>query len=234
VTRLSPGRAVRAASFMPCPASHTLSNVRFLRRKTADEAATTAQDEAADDHAPGRTPAKGKPTPKRRDAQGRRRGPVPPPPKNQREAARRARGTRAERRQAADERRRRMMEGDDRVLMPRDRGPVRAYVRDIVDSRRHLMGIFMPLVVFVFAATLLQNIVIQQYSTLIMLAVLLTMVIEGTILGRTVNKKVRAKFPDTQDRAFSLGWYAFTRAMQLRRLRVPRPRVSPKDAATVG
>lgn len=233
--RLSPARAAVAVSFMPEHPSHTLSNVRFLRRKTADQAATIAQDEAnVDEHAPDRTPAKGRPTPKRRDAEGKRRGPVPPPPKSQREAMRRARGTRTERRQAAEDRRRRMMEGDDRVLMPRDRGPVRAYVRDVVDSRRHLMGIFMPLVVFVFAVTLVQNIVIQQYSTLVMFAVLLTMIVEGTMLGRTVNKKVRAKFPDTQDRPFQLGWYAFTRAMQLRRLRVPRPRVSPKDAATVG
>lgn len=209
--------------------------MRFLRRNTAEQDASTAQEEAkpGNDHAPDRTPGKGRATPKRREAEGKRRGPVPPPPKNQSEARKRARGTRAERRKAADDRRRRMMEGDDRVLMPRDRGPVRAYVRDVVDSRRHVMGAFMPLMLVVLATTLVRNIVIQQYSTLVMLAVLLTMVIEGLFLGRTVNSKVRAKFPDSREGAFALGWYAFMRAMQLRRLRVPRPRVSPKDAAAV-
>lgn len=213
--------------------------MRFLRRNTAEQDATTAEDEATsvNDHAPDRTPSKGRATPKRREAEGKRRGPVPPPPKSQSEArkrARTARGTRADRRKAADDRRRRMMEGDDRVLLPRDRGPVRAYVRDVVDSRRHIMGTFMPLMLVVLATTLVRNIVIQQYSTLFMVAVLLTMVIEGLILGRTVSRKVRAKFPDSKDSPLGLGWYAFMRAMQLRKLRVPRPRVSPKDAATVG
>ena len=38
-----------------------------------------------------------------------------------------------------------MAAGDDRYLLPRDRGPVKAYIRDVVDSRPHLMGLFMPL-----------------------------------------------------------------------------------------
>lgn len=139
-----------------------------------------------------------------------------------------------ERRKAAAERRERMMAGDDRYLMPRDRGPVRAHVRDIVDSRRHLMGLFMPLVLIVFATTLVQNIVVQQYATLATLVLLLTMLFEGFVLGRVVNRRVRAKYPDAKDRPLSIGWYAFTRAMQIRKLRVPRPRVTPRDAAKVG
>src|SRR5690606_31526015 len=123
---------------------------------------------------------------------------------------------------------------DDRYLMPKDRGPVRAYVRDIVDSRRHLMGIFMPLVLVVFVTTLVQNPVVQEYGTLACMVLLLTMIFEGTVLGRMVNKAVRAKFPDAKDRSLALGWYAFTRAMQLRKMRVPRPRVSPKTARQAG
>jgi hypothetical protein len=218
-------------------ASHTLRDVRFLRRNTAEQAATGTEDEAAQsaaDHAPERTPAKGRPTPKRREAESKRRGPVAPPPRTQREAMKRNRGTKAERRKAASDRRERMMAGDDRYLMPRDRGPVRAHVRDIVDSRRHLMGIFMPLVLVVFATTLVQNLVVQQYATLACMVLLLTMLFEGTMLGRLVNKRVRAKYPDAKDRPLSLGWYAFTRAMQIRKLRVPRPRVTPKDAAKIG
>ncbi|GAA0540243.1 hypothetical protein GCM10011581_48770 [Saccharopolyspora subtropica] len=212
--------------------------MRFLRRSSAEQTATaeseteTAQSTA--EHAPGRTPKKGRPTPKRRDAEGRRRGPVPPPPQTQREAIKRARGNKEERRRAARERRERMMQGDDRYLMPRDKGPVRAYVRDLVDTRRHLMGLFMPLVLVVFATTLVQNLVVQQYATLVCLAMLIMMAVEGTLLGRYVNRRVRAKFPDAKDRPFSLGWYAFTRAMQIRKLRVPRPRYTPKDIAKVG
>ncbi|MDA3626853.1 DUF3043 domain-containing protein [Saccharopolyspora oryzae] len=211
--------------------------MRFLRRNNAEQAANPESEnetaQSAAEHAPNHTPKKGRPTPKRREAEGKRRGPVPPPPKTQREAVKRARGNKEERRNAARERRERMMQGDDRYLMPRDKGPVRAYVRDLVDTRRHLMGMFMPLVLIVFASTLSQNLVIQQYATLFCMALLVMMVIEGTLLGRYINKRVRAKFPDSQDKAFSLGWYAFTRAMQIRKLRVPRPRYTPKDIAKV-
>ncbi|RRO14918.1 DUF3043 domain-containing protein [Saccharopolyspora rhizosphaerae] len=212
--------------------------MRFLRRSSAEQTASTdAEDgveQTAEERAQHHTPKKGKPTPKRREAEGRRRGPVPPPPMTQREAVKRARGNKEERRKATQERRERMMQGDDRYLMPRDKGPVRAHVRDLVDTRRHLMGLFMPLVLIVFATTLAQNLLIQQYATLFCLALLIMMVVEGTLLGRYVNKRVRAKFPDHQDRPFSLGWYAFTRAMQIRKLRVPRPRYTPKDIAKIG
>ncbi|MDR7303075.1 DUF3043 domain-containing protein [Haloactinomyces albus] len=215
--------------------------MRFLRRNSTEQTATTESEtegaQSAEDHVPGRTPGKGRATPKRREAESKRRGPVPPPPQTQREAIKRMRGNKqnkAERRKAAAERRERMMAGDERYLMPRDRGPVRAHVRDTVDSRRHLMGLFMPLVLVVFATTLVPNPVVQQYATLACLVLLLTMVFEGTVLGRLVNRSVRAKYPDTKDRPFSLGWYAFTRAMQIRKLRVPRPRVSPKQPAKVG
>jgi hypothetical protein len=212
--------------------------VRFLRRNSAEQTATTESGngtgQSAEERAADRTPGKGRPTPKRREAEGKRRGPVPPPPRTQREAMKRARGNKEERRKAASERRERMMAGDDRYLMPRDRGPVRAYVRDIVDTKRHLMGAFMPLVLVVFATTLVQNIVVQQYATLACMVLLLTMIFEGTILGRMVNRRVRAKFPDAKDRPLSLGWYAFTRAMQIRKLRVPRPRYTPKDLDKIG
>lgn len=212
--------------------------VRFLRRSSAEQTATddasTESAQVAPEPARDRTPGKGRPTPKRREAETRRRGPVAPPPKTQREAMKRARGNKDERRKAARERRERMMAGDDRYLMPRDRGPVRAYVRDIVDTRRHMMGMFMPLVLVVFVTTLVQNVLVQQYATLVCLVLLLTMLFEGTLLGRAVNKRVRAKFPDATERPLSLGWYAFTRAMQLRRLRVPRPRLTPKDFHKIG
>ncbi|WP_243789227.1 DUF3043 domain-containing protein [Saccharopolyspora gloriosae] len=212
--------------------------MRFLRRSSAEQTATddslAESTDVASEPARDRTPGKGRATPKRREAESRRRGPVAPPPKTQREAMKRARGNKEERRKASRERRERMMAGDDRYLMPRDRGPVRAYVRDIVDTRRHMMGMFMPLVLIVFVTTLVQNVLVQQYATLACLVLLLTMLFEGTLLARAVNKRVRAKFPDATDRSLSLGWYAFTRAMQLRRLRVPRPRLTPKDFHKIG
>ena len=187
------------------------------------------------------TAGKGRPTPKRREAEGRRRGPVAPAPMTAKEARERKKAARksmskderkaqaAERRAAASERRNRMLAGEEKYLLPRDRGPVRAYVRDLVDSRRNLVGMFMPLAL-VLIATMFLGPVIQQYVTLAMFVMVLLMVIEGVYLGRMINKKVRARYPDSTEGGFGLGWYAFVRASQIRKLRAPLPRVKPGDA----
>ncbi|MEV0031034.1 DUF3043 domain-containing protein [Nocardia sp. NPDC050793] len=185
------------------------------------------------------TPGKGRPTPKRREAQGKRRGPVAPAPLTAKEARARRKATRgtkeerkaasAERRLAAQDRRARMLAGEDKYLLPRDQGPVRAYVRDLVDARRNLVGLFMPmalvLIMSMFAAPGLQTIV-----TLAMLVMMLFMIIEGVILGRIVNNRVSERFPENTDTGFRLGWYAFVRASQIRKMRAPKPRVGPGDA----
>ena len=44
------------------------------------------------------------------------------------------------------------------------------------------------------------------------------------------NKIVRAKFPTEPSKGLSIGWYSFIRASQLRKLRVPKPRVKPGEA----
>ncbi|KAA2253012.1 DUF3043 domain-containing protein [Solihabitans fulvus] len=215
--------------------------MRFLRRN-ATESTDTAKTDAvgavtdeADDTAKAHTAGKGRPTPKRREAEARRRGPVPPPPRTQREALRRTRGNKAskdERRQASAERRQRMMAGDDRYLLPRDRGPVKAYVRDLVDSRRNLMGLFMPLAILVFVALLTPVQAIQTYSTLFTTLLLVVMIIEGVIIGRRNTTLVRAKFPKETVRGLSIGWYSFIRASQVRKLRVPKPRLRPGQQVT--
>jgi hypothetical protein len=123
-----------------------------------------------------------------------------------------------------------MAAGDPSTMLPRDRGPVRAYVRDIVDSRRHLIGLFMPLAVLVLVAMVAPIPSIQLYSAPATVAILLIMILEGVLLARTVNKRVRAKFPDAKDRTLSLGWYSFVRASQVRKLRIPKPTVKPGDA----
>jgi hypothetical protein len=209
--------------------------VRFLRRSTPSKVGADSSESAAptpadsDGAESSRTVGKGRPTPKRRDAEGRRRGPAAPPPRTQREAARLAKANRPskeERRRLADERRERMAAGDERYLMPRDRGPVKAYVRDVVDSRPHIMGLFMPLALVVVLSLLVPVPAAQQYLSLFSLVALSTMIIEGIFLGASITRKARERFPDEQIGGLSTGWYAFTRASQLRRLRIPKPRVA--------
>jgi hypothetical protein len=51
------------------------------------------------------------------------------------------------------------------------------------------------------------------------------MVVEGVTLGARVTRQARVKFPDERISGLGTGWYAFTRASQIRRLRTPKPRV---------
>ena len=212
--------------------------MRFLRRKEAESAAEpeSGEDAVVEDARSRHTPGKGRPTPKRRDAEARKRGPVAPPPRTTREAMRRARGNKEERKALAAKRREirvkqreRMMAGDEQYLMPRDRGPVKAYIRDLVDSRRNLLGMFMPLAILIFVALLVPDPRVQSMTTLLCLVMLLAMIAEGVLSGRRITKLVRAKFPKEPIRGLSVGWYAFIRASQIRRLRVPKPRVRPGD-----
>ncbi|WP_037368025.1 DUF3043 domain-containing protein [Amycolatopsis orientalis] len=215
--------------------------MRFLRRSTTDPAADESAAEAATAESPATskayTPGKGKATPKRREAEGRKRGPVAPPPTSMREAMKRNKELRKanpvskeERREAARQRRERMMSGDDKYLPPRDKGPVKAYVRDLVDSRRNILGLFMPLAILVFLALLVPAPAVQQYITLVCMAMLLVMAIEGFVNGRKISKLVNERFPKEPATAKrGVGWYAFVRASQIRKLRVPKPRLKPGD-----
>lgn len=205
--------------------------MRFLRRSTPTSVGadtSDAADAAQGPAAPGRTAGKGRPTPKRREAEAKRRGPAPPPPRTQREASKLARANapdKEQRRIAAAKRREGMAAGDDRYLMPRDRGAVKAYIRDVVDSRPHLMGLFMPLAVIVLISVALPFPAAQQYLSLFSIIALATMIIEGITLGVSTTRKAREKFPEESVGGLATGWYAFTRASQLRRLRIPKPRV---------
>lgn len=186
--------------------------------------------EDAQDNVRGYTPAKGRPTPKRRDAEGKRRGPAPPPPKTQRESmklAKQNRASRAERRKENMARRGRIASGQ--TLLPRDRGPVKAYVRDLVDSRRHVIGLFMPLAGLVFVSLIVPVPQVQQMFSLFCMAMMAAMVLEGILLGRRITNQARERFPKEQISAASIGWYAFARASQIRKLRTPKVRVKVGD-----
>jgi len=210
--------------------------------QTEDTSAQAGNDDEQDGAPRGgaTTPGKGRPTPKRRDAERARRGPVAPPPTTRAEARARKKELKnklskserkelaAEQRARRSEQREKMMAGDEKYMIARDRGPVRALARDIVDSRRNFAGLFMPFAVLLIVAMLMPN--MAFFINIAMLLFVVLMVIDSIILGRLVNKRVRERYPDTTDTGFRLGFYAFTRAMQLRMMRAPRPRVSVGEA----
>lgn len=219
--------------------------MKLLGRKKDDgdpddvSVTTTEKNHTSDEvTAPGTAP-KGRPTPKRDSA--KRRGPVAPAPMTTKEARARRKAMagpklskeerkiqRAERRASTNERRERMMAGDEAYLLPRDQGPVRRYARDIVDSRRNLLGLFMPAALFLIFVMLAVP-QVQYYISPAMLVLMAIMAIDGILLARKVNNAVHVKFPDNTEGRVKLGFYAAGRASQLRRMRAPRPMVNRGD-----
>lgn len=233
------------AVFSPTPTSNNLGTVKLPRLGRSGDTNDSPDDDATrvetveTESAPQQSVGKGRPTPKRREAEGRRRGPMAPAPLTAKEARARRKATRgskedrkiaaAERRERSADQRARMMAGEEKFLLPRDRGPVRGYVRDLVDARRNFVGLFMPLALILLAGLFLPPDV-QSVVTLAVFVIMLLMVLDGYLIGRRINNRVRERFPDTADGGFKLGWYAFVRASQVRKMRAPKPRVGPGDA----
>lgn len=225
-----------------------LADVNLLGRKKdnpppddPEDVESTALDEA-DAKAGNTTAPKGRPTPKRDTA---RRRPVAPAPMTGAEARKRRkelkgpklsreerREDKATRRAAMSERRERMMAGDDDYLLPRDKGPVRRLARDIVDSRRiSVLGLFMPAALgLIFIMLAVPQ--VQYYISPAMLILMAIMIVDGFFLGRKVNRIVDEKYPDHTESGWKLGFYAASRASQLRRMRAPRPQVNRGDKVT--
>jgi hypothetical protein len=109
---------------------------------------------------------KGRPTPKRSEAQKRRGGPVPPPPATRREAAKRLRAERAADRKGGSRR------VDTGRQLARDAGPVRALVRDVVDGRRNLAIVMLPVALLLVVAQMVATAAILSVAVTVWSATL--------------------------------------------------------------
>lgn len=226
------------------PTGSNLAGVKLLGRNKDneggdDEGAADATDAAEAAGRANGTAPKGRPTPKRNEA-AKRRGPIAPAPLTSAEARKRRKGLqgpklsreerkaeRLVRRADMSDRREKMMAGEDAYLLPRDKGPVRRYVRNIVDSRRNVLGLFMPAALaMIFFMLALPSVQFQQILSYAMLILVLIMVVDGLLVGRKVNRMVDEKFPDNTESGWKLGFYAASRASQIRRMRAPRPVVN--------
>jgi hypothetical protein len=184
--------------------------------------ASAVDDGAAEDEAAQRvgfTAAKGRPTPKRSEAEKRRRQPYTAPGDRKAAATQNKGRDRTERasRMAA------MRRGEAWALPRKDQGPVKALARDVVDSRRgiseyYLYGIVV-LILLLFIPALKGTIIVD----LVILAVLVVIVGEGWFVSRRVMRLARERFPGESTRG--VGMYTALRGTQLRKMRVPAPRV---------
>lgn len=169
------------------------------------------------------TRGKGRPTPKRREAQRQRR-PLQAP-RDRKEAYRQAKERQRAQRQRA---RAGLAAGDERYLPRRDKGPVRRLARNYIDARRGVGEFFLFLSLFVIALTAIPVTAVQLVAYNIAFPLLLvTIAAEAVLVTRRVRRLAEERYPDESTRG--LGFYVVTRGLQIRRLRMPPPQVKIGD-----
>jgi DUF3043 family protein len=198
---------------------HSAASADEPARSDIDITGISSRNGAAQRDSRAQTAAKGRPTPKRSEAAPRRQ-PVAAPG-NRKEAVRQGRERqRLERARRAEGIRR----GDERYMPVKDRGPVRGLARDYVDSRRMLSEYYLYVVAILMVMLLVplpRSVKAAAYP--LVLATILTVSLEGFITGRRVRKIAAVRFPGESTRG--LAFYAFVRSAQIRKFRLPKPRV---------
>lgn len=217
-------------------AAHYYPEGVFRRRATAEKAANPEPAET-----PPAPAGKGRPTPKRREAERKRRTYVQAP-KDRKEASRMLRERQKSGRapDTRQEQARALRTGDESNLPPRDAGPVRRLVRDVVDSRRGFGGYFLFTTLGVLLFQILLSVAtsqqilttaasaqIQVFLMYAWYALILLVAFDSVFLVRRMRKLVRERHPDSTERRLAM--YSVMRSLQIRKLRLPPPKVKPGE-----
>lgn len=160
---------------------------------------------------------KGRATPTRKEREAANLRPLVP--NDRKEAQKNARAKMAVEREKA---RVGLAAGDERYLPIRDRGPQKKYVRDFVDARFSLGEYIIPIMFVVILATFIIPREQQILVYFVLWGAFILAVLDCIFLGMRVQRKLRAKFGESER---GVKWYAAMRALQMRFLRLPKPQV---------
>ncbi|MFJ6751976.1 MULTISPECIES: DUF3043 domain-containing protein [unclassified Streptomyces] len=192
----------------------------MFRSRSKDEQAATAKVTADQPQQPRDPQApKGRPTPKRSDSQSQRRSRAHTPT-NRKEASK---AQREARRNDMAKQRAAMASGDERYLPIRDKGPVRRFARDFVDSRWCVAEFFLPMAVVILVLTMIRVPQLQNIALLLWLVIIVLIVLDSVMIWVRLGKQLRERFPNDSHKGVKA--YAVMRTLQMRRLRLPKPQV---------
>ena len=185
---------------------------RRTKQPQPDSAASTTAD-------PTRQEGKGRPTPTRKEAEAAARARARPP-RTRKEMAQRQRETRGE---SSRKVRQAMKTGDERYFMPRDKGPVRRFIRDFVDVRFSFVELMIPVMILVLVLGWTGRGNLMQIGNTILLGMLLLVVVDLVVLRVRLRRELAKRFPEEPTKGTT--YYAVTRAMQMKFMRLPKPQV---------
>lgn len=162
---------------------------------------------------------KGRPTPTRREAEAaaKARAKVPRTRKEQLAAQRAARS------ESSQSIRQAMKSGDERYYPARDRGPVRRFIRDFVDSRFSLIELVIPMMLVTMVLTYSGSTQLANIGSTVLLVSVLMVVGDMFVLRFRLRRELARRFPDTPTKG--LTYYALTRALQMKFMRLPKAKV---------
>lgn len=109
---------------------------------------------------------------------------------------------------------------------PRDRGPERLLVRNVVDSRRNAGSFFLGGAFIVLLGATVPDPRVQTVVNILWLALTLAVIVDSFLISRRIKKALNERFPKSTERMGSLYFYGISRALSLRRMRVPAPAVA--------
>ena len=218
--------------------------MRVFRRSSAGATEGQAQGsqpaQAPEAPAKSKPPAqtgKGRPTPKRSEAEanryrsltgtttsGRNRSSTAAPSRKLTpEEKARVRTDRSKQMQA-------MRRGEEWALQPRDRGPMKKLARDYVDAHRRPSEFYMYALI-VLVISLVAGKAHKALNTdlqFLLLAIIAVIIVDAILLRRSINKLAKERLPGESTRGIT--FYAIMRALQLRRFRNPAPRIKPGES----
>lgn len=121
-----------------------------------------------------------------------------------------------------------MQKGDINHMPKAERLPWRIYIRDYVDARFNLGEFFIPVAFVILIGSIF---VTYQWPALalplmvLMYVYLFAVIIDVVIMWRKLKKKLIEKFGEQSvAKGMRSGSYAWSRAIQMRRWRLPKPR----------
>ena len=203
--------------------------MKLSRRETPNAEADVLDGEVEESSTDAAAARKGRPTPKRRDSQGKR-GPVSAP-RTRKEAYARQKQLAKEQKSArvaakprsVAEQRAALKRGDVDSLPRRDQGKTKKLARDYVDSHRMMSNYLLLL----FPVMVLG--VVVPVAQILVLVAFLTLLVEWYLVGRRIRALALERFGESQGGNLSIGFYAGSRAYLPRRWRLPAPQVERGD-----
>lgn len=166
---------------------------------------------------------KGRPTPTRKEAEAaaRARARVPRSRKEQAAAQRATRGDTSRKMREA------MKTGDDRYLPSRDRGPVRRFIRDFVDSRFSFIELMVPLLIVSMVLSYTGRPGMIQLGNTVLFTTILVIIVDIVMLRFRLRRELARRFPSESTKGATT--YAAMRSLQMKFLRLPKAQVKIGD-----